>query len=115
MGGSERHSVIARSTSTASTAVPSAVTTAPTRPPNPSTSWQLPVHCSLTSDQPMRPPQAPPNNTAAKASTRAPTDGRADRIAGVAARGGSWLGIGGERIDVTARTRKANSKVVFVR
>ena len=74
-----RHSPSARNTSTATTLIPTAATTAPMNSPNPRGRPQLPVHCSFTRVYPMSPPAQPPMMMAAKAATRAAGDGRADR------------------------------------
>jgi len=72
---------MARRTSTATTAVPMAATTAPTPAPIALDVEQFPVHCTSTNANPMRPPAKPPTRIATNASARAVLDGNAESAA----------------------------------
>jgi len=69
---------MARSASTATTAVPVAASTAPTRAPIAEGVVQLPLHCRFVKPKPINPPLSPPTRMAMKAMTRAIGDGSAE-------------------------------------
>lgn len=71
---------MARRASTATTAIPPAPKAAPTSDPTPRTNVQSPVQPMPAKPEPMTAPSNPDNTIAAKATTRAPTDGMADTL-----------------------------------
>ena len=82
---------MARSTSTATTATPPALSTAPIRAPSPDGVEQSPEHWIRTRAAPMSSPQMPATTITANATARALTGGRA-----VGPRSGSFgTGSGG--------------------
>ena len=72
------HSPMARRTSTATTATPTAAITPPTTVPMPSGVEHAPTHWMLTKLYPIRAPQTPATRMAAKARARAWREGRAE-------------------------------------
>src|SRR4051794_38887508 len=75
---------MARRASTATTATPAAPSTPPTSPPIALAVLDAPSLWMSTSAYPISAPQAPLTRIATKATTRAPTEGRAVSISGLA-------------------------------